>query len=629
MLSLRDTTMPNDKVVDYVLERYQSAWDDDFPFKRRALDAWRSLNSILPKHWKFFGEVYDPVSFVACQDAWKHMMGSIFAHENFFDVEAEDSGSRWLPQAVRVELFREHFKTDLRRMRYQVRKALQALDCVSFGNGIVRHQAIRQWLPDGSMILRADEANVSRFNFTPASGSLWLQDCAYAVERIPNMPLDEVIAMAGGDQEVIAQLRAAAENGIQDRSARSGERTEEEFDLYDRLEEAGYKRGGRLRVRENRGNTANLPKVLELLLYAERGPEGNWNRIIIIANRTVKVRDSANLYDHQGPPWTDCKYSFINGECWNGRGVVDIVRDEQDEVNILKNQRNDFVERLRRPQTWIGDMAGVKPSDYYLFEAWPGRVIPMADLNGARRIEERADIVAILSELMNQGRANSQRKSGQSDVSRGMVGNSSGLAKGLETATGMSLFMQKQAQTVAFDLMLMEQTGFQDGLEKTASISQQTLREPRILDVSKNEVLASHGIRGKVMLEPEDIAGKFRVVAMGSSQTQDDPQQAQAVMEWVKMGMGLPGGDRRMKPWDAFRFVGEKMRIPTPGRFIRTDEEIAAEDAKAGGQPAGIPPQLLNAGKVGLAEGVRNGARRVAEQGVPELAAAMAAGGVR
>lgn len=620
--------MAYDPVVEYVMERYRAAWDDDLPFKERALQSWRALNSVLPAHWKFFGEVYDPISYVACQDNWKHMMGSLFAHERFFDIESEGGHCGEYPAEVVVELFREHFLCDLRRMRYQVRKAVQALDCVSFGNGIVRHQAIREYLPGDCCIFRADEANVSRFNFTPSSGRLWLKDCAYAIERMPNVPLHEAIAMADGDKDVIAQLEQSATQGIQDRWLKGGSGSEQEFDLYFRMEEAGYKRGGtRVRGAEGSGQSKNLPKTVELLLYAEQGREGSWDRTIIIANRSVRVRDKKNIYEHAGPHWTDCKYSFINGETWNGRGVVDIVRDEQDELNILKNQRNDFVERLRRPNYHVEPSAGIKSSDFWMLEPYPGRVVPVDSLAGVRRVDERADVIQILSELMSQGRANSQRKSGQTDVARGMVGPSSGLAQGLQTATGMSLFMQKQAQTIQFDLMLMEQTGYQDGLEKTASIAQQTLREPRILDVSKNEVLARHKIRGRVMIEPADLQGRFRVVALGSSQTQNDPEQARAVLEYLQLGMTLPDGPKRIKIWEGYKFVGEKLRIPTPGRFIRSDEEMAAEAAQEPQAPAGIPPQLVDAGKAGLVEGVRNGARNLAEAGVPELATAMAARG--
>jgi len=615
--------MAADAVVTYVLDRFDQAWQDDYPFKLRALQSWRSLNSVLPAHWKFFGEVFDPISYVATQDTVKHLMGSIFSRENFFDVEADGGQSRDIPAAVAVELYREHVQSDLRRMRYKVRKFLQALDCVSFGNGIVRHAAIAQALPGGDVVLRADEANVSRFNFTPASGALWLADCAYAIERIPNVPLAEAIRLAEGNPEVIKALRESATRGVQNRTKRAG--VQNEFDLYERLEEAGYKRVGTSAYQGDGGtNNENLPSVVELLLYGERGEDGTWNRTILIANREIKVCDKPNPYAHKGPHWSDCKFTFINSECWNGRGAPDILRDEQDRANILENQGNDFIERMRRPQTWVGEAAGVKASDFWMFEPAPGRVTPMADVNGARRLEERGDIVQILAELKSQNRANAQRKSGQSDISKGMVGPSSGLNKGLETATGMSLFMQKQAQSVAFDLLLIEQTGFLDAMEKTASISQQTLREPRLMDVSKNEVLSSHKVRGMILVEPSDIQGKFRLIATGSAQTQDDPQQAQAVMEWVKMGFALPGGAQRMKPWEAFKFVGEKLRIPTPGRFMKTDEEMAQEAAQAPQQPAGIPEPLMNAGKMGLAEGVRNGARRVAEQGVPELAAAMA-----
>ena len=579
-----------------VLDRHEASRQFDYPHKRRALDSWLSINNVLPADWNFWGYVTNPIAFQAVQDTTEGFMRSIFPRENFFDVEAEGGESD-----EQVELVREHVLLDLQWMRYKLIKYLQAMEAVSFGNGVVRHNATPVPMLFGGHGLRAIEYPVSRFNCYPAEVGSEIGTMPYFQEKMPAVPIEVALRMCKANdqqtlQEVQEQLKDVAIKGVQ-RPFGTIQGDDSEFDLYQRLSSAGYQVQLRGAGFPTYPTSNNLPKVVELLVHQEQDGFGNWNRLMIVANRQVLVCDVLSPFGGR-PLWSGIKYSWINNELWQGRGLPDILSGQIDFSNILLNSINDMLLLMREPETFVEE--GAMPKDrFHELKPYPNQVVPVTQLSGIKRMDR--DKVGMPREfwtMMEQVQATVSRLTGQTDVGKGMLGEGSGLSKGADTASGMAMLMNAQTATMAFKLLLMENTGLLDALEITAYISRNCVQEPRMLNAHGNSKLMRLGLGEQIPYGPSEMQGNFRMKAVGSSRSMDDPQRAVKLMQWITMGLKSPNIAPRVDEFEAWMDGGRYMDVPHPEKYVKPEQQMAMDQIRAAamGGAGGMPPGAMPPG---------------------------------
>lgn len=583
------------KRVDYVLDRYYASEAFDRPFKDQCLKWWRQVNNVLPDNWPYFSKIFEPETMIVADDQVEQIMGQVFSKDRYFDVEAVEGQDE-----IQREMMRELMRFVLREhVKYKLLKYYQCQEGVYFGNGVEMHSVkprivtIRSRRPlvfnDGFQTIigmgmheerkmefwpRAEI--ISRFDCYPAPTGATIQAMPYFLHRAI-LPLQDVKAMAksaGYDMAAVNRLEGFwvnREDGVagSDWSAKN-------FDLRERLRSIG------LDVRDGIESAAGpgALEYVEILVYSEApaNDEGA-AKICVIGNRKELLKEGSNPFAHGKKPYAEIKYSPRSAQLWQARGIPERIEHLQTKINQRSNQVSDIIELIRSPMTWVGKQAGVE--DLNQLVPWPGGIVEMRDPNAVRERERPAPPNAMFLDL-DYARARLQAAASSADYGRGIAGRATGLDKGTETATGISLLMNAQAKAVTFKWLLAEETGITEGLNLIAANIQQTMtgmQKVRIL--GENRVLAEAGWADFIEVRPEDIAGQWDIHAVGASRSLEAADQMAIMERLVASGFQMPEVAAALKQREIWLEGAELGGLRNPSRFLLSEEEVQAKQAQA------------------------------------------------
>jgi len=252
--------------------------------------------------------------------------------------------------------------------------------------------------------------------------------------------------------------------------------------------------------------------------------------------------------------------------------------------NVRMSQSGDIIEEARSPMLLGGDGAGVE--DLTDLDPYPRARVRVSDVNEIKSLDRQPVPPDIWSDVM-QRRAAIQRVGGSTDYSKGVAGATSGLSRGTETATGMSLLINAANAAKSFKWRLAEETGITDGLNMIAALIQQFMDTPqKVRILGENRVLQDAGFKEVVEVRPEDISGRWNFFAVGASSSIDNATQAEIMTRIVTGGMELPEVRARLKQLDAWVEGSENSGMRNPRRLLRSEEEMAQLEEQGGGEAA-------------------------------------------
>ncbi|MBI5683583.1 MAG: hypothetical protein HZC54_00750 [Verrucomicrobia bacterium] len=588
---------PKASLLEYILERYRDSEKGDRAFKERALLNWNAFNSKLPAEVRGFNSIYDPQTYIATAGTVEQWMGNVFNREKVFDLEP-DGGQ----DDLQTELMRELMGYVLReKIKYKLTLNYQAMEAALFGNAVMQHdwtefivrgRAGMYGAPgEESREMWPRNRVKSRFDLYPArTGATW-QEMPYTLTRslVPLEDLEANAAKAGFDPAAIEKLKAEAFTVDGKDASVIGSNDERLIDLWELLASVGYDVKGSKNAGADGGNHA--VKYVEVLLYCEKPAlRDGCSWMALVANRLYLLKVMMNPFNHKLKPYSEIKFAPMLGHFWRAWGLPEIVEPIQMMLNIRHNQYSDGLDLANDPMRLIGKDAGI--GDLTALARWPGAAIKCGDPNAVKELTRQGASVEILRGLEHLY-AQFQRLSGRTDASGGMTGAVTGMDRGADTASGLSLLLQQQSRQVMFKLALAEETGVTDGLQMTAENLGQILTEAVIVRGVKNETLARYGYGRDVSVKPEEIQGPYRFYAVGSTRSMEDPQMAGIIRAWAKEGAAEPEIRARLKLFELFKVVGEMAGIKQTNRFLKSEEEMRQD---AINQIQGVLAQLQGRG---------------------------------
>lgn len=582
-------------LVDGVLERHRVSSSFDRPFKDRALKSWRYRNNQLPMPWPFWSQIFEPEPSTVLTETVEAIMSGLFQKENFFDLRATQPIDE-----AKKEKAKELMAFALRRQEYayKLKKYRQTQECVAYGNGVVFHYVEPTVYESRSVERVVDEFGVavglgervsrrlefwpmetplSRFDLYPAPTGADIQAMPY-FQHTALVPLSWLQAMPGRFKNVDRL------NGFLslDRNGRAGVEDEElAFDLYERLRAVGFDVREGL---ESGGGRNGSVEYCELLYETVAPPTGTGcARWRVIGNRSVVLLDEEYPFWLKRKPYSEIKYLERSGNIWAGAGLLELIEPLVDKLNIRSNMISDALLLNSHPMTLLKQGTLVSGDKTELMH-WPDRVIDVVDLEGVRTLE-RPHVGQDLFADLDLSRAGIQRIAKLFDATRGISGMRTGMGKGTDTATGMTILAQMMNASVNFKMLWMDETGFTDGLRITlACLQQLTTRETqiRVLDDTNPVLIESGDLQnGFLTVGPEDVQGEYDIIPVGSIRALEDPQLAEQQRLWLTTARELPEVAPRIKQMEAWLAQGELLRIPSPRRFVRTDREQQEWEAQS------------------------------------------------
>lgn len=599
---------PKAALVDYIMERHRDAEVGDRPFKERALANWLAFNSKLPENIRGFSSIYDPQTYGATTGTVDQWMGNIFSKERVFDLEplgGQDDLQTEIMRELMDYVLREH-------IRYKLGLNFQAMEGTLFGNAVVQHDWADYHVPgmrgrwgmtgEGRKETWPRRTLKSRFDVFPARTGATIQAMPYFLTRTL-MPLEQLkaeAATAGYDAETIEKLEKEAFTMDGKDVSFMGGSEERLLDLWELLKSVGYDVKGANGT--DSGSQAAM-KYVEVMTYTERPTSrdgGAWQAMV--ANRLLFLKAGPNPFWHGLKPYSEIKFAPMLGHFWQAWGLPEIVEPIQMVLNIRQNQYSDLLDLTRSPMWLVGQMAGIE--DLTTLADWPGATVRCADPNAIRALDRPAAPVELLRSL-DHLYSQFQRLSGRTDASAGVTGAVTGMDRGADTATGLSMLLQQQSRQVMFKLALAEEMGVTDGLQMDAENLAQVLTGPVMIRYTNNETLSREGYPPNMTVEPEMVQGPFKFFAVGSSRSMDNPAMAGIIRSWAVEGAKDPEIRARLKVFELFKTIGEMAGIRQVNRFTKTDEEMMQDSlnqlgpmlsARLGASAPAAAPMLAGAG---------------------------------
>lgn len=242
--------------------------------------------------------------------------------------------------------------------------------------------------------------------------------------------------------------------------------------------------------------------LVEILEYWED------DRLIVVANRQVVLRDSPNPYNHKEIPFVELD-DYRDPHRYYGQSELSVIDPLQREINAIRNQRRDYDNLALNPV--IRMVPGVLRNPNSAVMA-PGSVWMVSDLNSMDVFE--------LPQL--QGTATDIELQTANDIKRAVAIDEIGIGLLPDNPQRRSATEVVTSQTMAGKRFSMKIALLEEAVKKIGklvfALDQQFLDRERII-----QIVGERGANEWVKLSPEDIRGDYFIdIEAGSMLPKDE-----------------------------------------------------------------------------------------------------------
>jgi hypothetical protein len=228
---------------------------------------------------------------------------------------------------------------------------------------------------------------------------------------------------------------------------------------------------------------------VELLEYWEN------DRVVVIANRDVILRDSPNPFSHGKKPFVDISFIAVPHEFY-GIGVVEPLEGLQNELNVKRNQRLDNVNLIIN-RMWMMQSGSV--DDLRQLRSRPGGVIVTNDINGLKPLP----IDDVTASSYNEEERVIRDIHNTSGINEFVRGNQ--IIGGNITATEVKIKSEQATTRLDYNLKLMAEKGIRTITQMVIQLNQQFIDKPMVI-----RVVGSDGVNYR-KISLHEISGNFDV----------------------------------------------------------------------------------------------------------------------
>lgn len=341
--------------------------------------------------------------------------------------------------------------------------------------------------------------------------------------------------------------------------------------------------------RDGFGNVAkdSHKKLVEVLEYW-----GADDRLIVVANRSVVLRDSPNPYHHKQIPFVELD-DYRDPHRFYGQSELSVIDPLQREVNSIRNQRRDYDNLALNPVIMMVPGTLRNPNSAVMA---PGAVWPVSDLASIAPFQ--------LPQL--QGTARDIEMQTADDIKRTVAIDEIGI--GLlpdnpqrRSATEVVTSQQSAGKRFSMKIALLEESVKKIG-ELVFALDQQFIDQERVI-----QILGEDGAESWVELGPEDIRGEYYVeIEAGSMLPRDEiaqRQEAVQLLQYITPIIAPVVGTNPSVIMPILRMVLETYELPNKQDIIDELKEVLGvadqvaaerEQANIASQQAGVITSLAD-----------------------------------
>lgn len=242
--------------------------------------------------------------------------------------------------------------------------------------------------------------------------------------------------------------------------------------------------------------------LVEILEYWED------DRLIVVANRQVVLRDSPNPYHHKQIPFIELD-DYRDPHRYYGQSELSVIDPLQREINAIRNQRRDYDNLALNPV--IRMVPGVLRNPNSAVMA-PGSVWMVSDLN-SMDVFELPQLQGAATEIENITAQDIKMAVAIDEIGIGLLPDNPQRRSATEVVTAQTMAGKRFSMKIAMLEEAVKKIG-----ELVFALNQQFLDHERII-----QIVGERGAQEWVKLSPEDIRGDYFIdIEAGSMLPKDE-----------------------------------------------------------------------------------------------------------
>lgn len=243
-------------------------------------------------------------------------------------------------------------------------------------------------------------------------------------------------------------------------------------------------------------------KLIEVLEYWEA------DRLVVIANRSVVLRDTPNPYHHKKIPFIELD-DYRDPHKYYGQSELSVIDPLQREINSIRNQRRDYDNLALNPVIQMVPGTIRNPNSAVMA---PGAVWMVSDLNSIG-VFQLPQLQGSSSEIEERTASDLQRAVAIDEIGIGLLPDNPQRRSATEVVTATTMAGKRFATKIA----LLEESVKQIG-QLIFALNQQFLDKERII-----QIVGQEGADEWVKLTPEDVRADYFIdLEVGSMLPKDE-----------------------------------------------------------------------------------------------------------
>jgi len=335
-------------------------------------------------------------------------------------------------------------------------------------------------------------------------------------------------------------------------------------------------------------------ELVEIFEYWEQ------DRLIVVANRGVVLRDTPNPYTHKEIPFVELD-DYRDPHALYGKSELSVIDPLQREINSIRNQRRDYDNLALNPVIRMIPGTLRNPNSAVMA---PGSVWMVSDLNS----------MDVLSLPQLQGSATQIEQQTAADIKMSVAIDEIGIGLlpegGRRSATEVVTAQSMAGKRFAIKIALLEEAVKKIG-QLVFALNQQFLDQERMI-----QIVGERGATEWVQLDPSDIRGSYFIdIETGSMLPKDEIAARQEAVQLLQYITPIIGPVIQTNPavilpvirmvLDTFELPGkqeilDELNSALQGAKKAQEEQLMAQNAQAeaqaisalqGSQDGQVPPQ--------------------------------------
>lgn len=319
---------------------------------------------------------------------------------------------------------------------------------------------------------------------------------------------DATSAGYGGDAKFLIHRKTVPLKDVKDNT---------NYQNVDKIQQADYADQYMDKLVRFRDNTPAKDKhsdLVEILEYWEK------DRLIVIANRSVVLRDTPNPYNHKEIPFIELD-DYRDPHRLYGQSELSVIDPLQREVNSIRNQRRDYDNLALNPVIQMVPGTLRNPNSAVMA---PGAVWMVSDLNSIGTFE-LPQLQGSAVQIEQQTANDIKMTVAIDEIGIGLLPDNPQRRSATEVVTAQSMAGKRFAIKIALLEEAVKKIGF-----LVFAMNQQFLDQERMI-----QIVGERGATEWVKLGPEDIRGDYFIdIETGSMLPKDEIAQRQEAIQLLQ-----------------------------------------------------------------------------------------------